>query len=96
MGGAGAGGLILSNTTRVLIEKLSVREALYINGGISAAIMLPCVFLVRKGPADVGMHSASLQLRWLYHPGFVWVWLWGSLAGETMPPLALVLMCPPC
>lgn len=85
MGGAGAGGLVLSNTTRVLIEKLSFSQALYINGAISAAVMLPCVLLVRKGPADVGMNAVSLQLRMLLHPAFVWVWLWGSLAGRYLP-----------
>lgn len=85
MGGAGIGGLVLSNVTRVLIERLSVSQSLYINGGISAVVMLPCAFVVRKGPSDIGINSAPFQPRWLCHPGFVWVWMWGALASRFFP-----------
>ncbi|CAK7230129.1 RNA helicase [Sporothrix eucalyptigena] len=75
--GSGLGGLVLSNTTRLLIEELSLKRALIVNGAISAAILVPCLCLLRRGPVDTGRRLEPLELRWLFHPGYFWVWTWG-------------------
>ncbi|KIH90276.1 hypothetical protein SPBR_00483 [Sporothrix brasiliensis 5110] len=78
--GSGLGGLVLSNTTRLLIETLSLKKALIVNGAISAAVLIPCLCLLRRGPMDTSRRLELPQLRWLYHPGYIWVWTWGFSA----------------
>ncbi|KJR82448.1 MFS transporter (Mch2) [Sporothrix schenckii 1099-18] len=78
--GSGLGGLVLSNTTRLLIETLSLKKALIVNGAISAAVLIPCLCLLRRGPMDTSRRLELPQLRWLHHPGYIWVWTWGFSA----------------
>ena len=46
--GSGAGGLIFSNLTRVMIEKTSLRYAFILNGCVSVAVLIPCIILMRS------------------------------------------------
>ncbi|WVR06169.1 hypothetical protein IAU60_003199 [Kwoniella sp. DSM 27419] len=77
--GSGLGGLILSNTTRLIIDRISVKWALIINGCISLAFLVPSVILLKGRHKAVGARQAPLEVKWLWHPGFMWVWLWGAL-----------------
>lgn len=74
---------MLSNTTRLLIQELSLKQALIVNGGISAAVLIPCLLLLRHGPVHTGRRLEPIEVRWLYHPGFVWVWTWGFTASRS-------------
>ncbi|WVQ72898.1 hypothetical protein IAR50_002459 [Cryptococcus sp. DSM 104548] len=76
--GSGAGGLLMANTTRVLIERLSVKWALIINGLISAALLLPGLVLFKGRHKAMKARQAPLEFKWLWHQGFVWVWIWGA------------------
>nr|ODN89420.1 hypothetical protein L203_02130 [Cryptococcus depauperatus CBS 7841] len=76
--GSGVGGLVLSNTTRILLEHLSVKWALIINGCISGVLLVPSLILLRGRHKAIGARQAPLELKWLWHKGFIWVWLWGA------------------
>ncbi|WVF69389.1 hypothetical protein IAT40_004165 [Kwoniella sp. CBS 6097] len=76
--GSGLGGLVLSNTTRVIMEHLSVKWALVINGLISLAFLVPAVILLKGRHKAVGARQVPLELKWLWHGGFLWIWLWGA------------------
>ncbi|ODN95882.1 hypothetical protein L198_04501 [Cryptococcus wingfieldii CBS 7118] len=76
--GSGAGGLLMANTTRVIIEKFSVKWALIVNGLISAALLTPGLFLFKGRHKQMKARQAPLEFKWLWHQGFVWVWLWGA------------------
>ncbi|KIR35552.1 hypothetical protein I352_01827 [Cryptococcus deuterogattii MMRL2647] len=82
--GSGLGGLILSNTTRILLEKLSVKWALIINGCISLVLLLPGLLLLRGRHKVIGARQAPLELKWLWHGGFLWVWLWGVFCSKSI------------
>ncbi|WWD04636.1 hypothetical protein V865_002707 [Kwoniella europaea PYCC6329] len=76
--GSGLGGLILSNTTRLAIDHIDVKWALIINGLISLVCLTPAVLLLKGRHKAVGARQAPLELKWIYHPGFLWVWLWAA------------------
>ncbi|WWC70542.1 uncharacterized protein I206_104493 [Kwoniella pini CBS 10737] len=76
--GSGLGGLILSNTTRLAIDHINVKWALIINGLISLVCMVPAVLLIKGRHKAVGARQAPFELKWIVHPGFVWVWLWAA------------------
>ncbi|WWC62320.1 uncharacterized protein I303_104916 [Kwoniella dejecticola CBS 10117] len=76
--GSGLGGLILSNTTRLAIDRIDVKWALIINGLISLVCMVPAVLLLKGRHKAVGARQAPFELKWVVHPGFVWVWLWAA------------------
>ncbi|KAM0746000.1 UM00103-like protein [Meredithblackwellia eburnea MCA 4105] len=76
--GTGFGGMIFSNVTRVTIEKLGVKWALIINGCASLVVLTPSVLLL-KSRKSVQAKNEPLQLKWIFHPGFFWVWTWGAL-----------------
>ena len=78
--GSGLGGVILSNTTRLLIDRLSVKYSLIVNGVISAGVLIPCILIMKPRLRESGARSEPLQVSWLFHRGFVWVWIWGALA----------------
>lgn len=84
--GSGLGGLILSNTTRLLIDRLSVKYSLIVNGAISAGILIPCILLMKPRQRESDARSEPLQVSWLVHRGFMWVWIWGGFASMTYPP----------
>jgi hypothetical protein len=75
--GSGLGGLILSNVTRVTLEKYGVKWSLIINGLISLVCLVPTIILFKSRHKKVGSRVASFQLKWLIHPGYIWVILWG-------------------
>ncbi|KAK8858387.1 hypothetical protein IAR55_002614 [Kwoniella newhampshirensis] len=77
--GSGLGGLVLANTTRLCLENISVKWALIINGLISAVLLIPSIILLRGRHKAIGVRQAPLEIKWLWHKGFVWVWLWGAL-----------------
>lgn len=81
--GSGLGGLILSNTTRLMIDRLSVKYSLIINGAVSAGVLIPCILLMKPRQKETGARSEPLQVSWLVHRGFVWVWIWGGLASTS-------------
>lgn len=33
---------------------------------------------------ESGARSEPLQVSWLAHRGFIWVWIWGGLASESL------------
>lgn len=75
--GSGLGGLVLSNVTRVTLERYGVKWSLIINGLISLAVLTPTTLLFKSRHKKVGSRVASFQLKWLVHPGYVWVLVWG-------------------
>jgi hypothetical protein len=75
--GSGLGGLILSNVTRVTLEKYGVKWSLIINGLISLVCLVPTIILFKSRHKKVGSRVASFQLKWLVHAGYIWVILWG-------------------
>lgn len=68
--------------TRVTLERLGVKWSLIINGLISLVVLTPCVLLFRSRHKQVGSRSATFQLKWLVHPGYIWVILWGFTCRE--------------
>ena len=90
--GSGLGGLVLSNVTRVTLEKYGVRWSLIINGLISLVCLVPTVVLLKSRHKKVGSRVASFQLKWLVHPGYVWVLLWGSFSRMSSNPFVLILL----
>ncbi|WRT67573.1 uncharacterized protein IL334_004545 [Kwoniella shivajii] len=76
--GSGLGGLILSNTTRLIIDRINVKWALIINGIISLVCLVPAIILLKGRHKAIGARQAPLELKWLWHPGFLWVWLWAA------------------
>ena len=91
--GSGLGGLVLSNTTRLALTHVGVKYALIINGLISLVILVPAVALLRGRHKQVGAKSAPLQVSFLWHPGFVWVWLWGAFASKWTFLVASRILC---
>lgn len=87
--GSGLGGVILSNTTQLLIDRLSVRYSLIVNGAISAGVLIPCILAMKPRQRHSEARSEPLQVSWLVHRGFVWVWIWGGLASK--PCLELLI-----
>lgn len=81
--GSGLGGLILANTTRAALQNLGVKWALIINGLASLVVMTPAVLLMKGRHKAVKARSQAFEKRWLWHPGFVWVWLWGSFTSRS-------------
>ncbi|KAM0752973.1 UM00103-like protein [Meredithblackwellia eburnea MCA 4105] len=79
-GGSGLGGLIFANVTRVTIEKLGVKWALVINGIASLVVLTPSILLLKGRTQELKAKSEPLQIKWVFHRGYVWVWTWGSLA----------------
>ncbi|WWC88894.1 uncharacterized protein L201_003809 [Kwoniella dendrophila CBS 6074] len=77
--GSGLGGLILSNTTRVIIDKIDVKWALIINGLISLVVIVPSVLLLKGRHKAIGARQAPFEFKWVVHPGFIWVWSWAAL-----------------
>ncbi|ORX40302.1 UM00103-like protein [Kockovaella imperatae] len=78
--GSGVGALILSNTTRVVLQRIDVKWSLVINGLISISVLLPAAFLLRARDQHVGMRSHPLKISYLWHPGYMWVCLWGAFS----------------
>ncbi|EIW66665.1 hypothetical protein TREMEDRAFT_34616 [Tremella mesenterica DSM 1558] len=77
--GVGVGGLILSNTTRAALDSLGVRYTLILNGLLCSALTIPAVLIIRGRHEQLGARSQSLELKWLAHKGFIWVFIWGSM-----------------
>lgn len=61
-----------------------MRYSLIANGAISAGILFPCILLMKPRLKESGALSEPLQLSWIVHRGFVWVWLWGGLASSCI------------
>lgn len=82
--GSGLGGLILSNTTRVVLEhpKLGVKYALIINGGISGIVLFPTIALLRGRHKAIGARSAPYEPKWFIHPGYIWVLSWAFFSSK--------------
>jgi hypothetical protein len=80
--GSGIGGLVFAQTTRITLEKLGVLWALVINGMVSLAVIVPCTLLLKQR-TQMNRTSAKFELRYLRHPGMVWVFLWGGAASES-------------
>ncbi|PWZ02948.1 MFS general substrate transporter [Testicularia cyperi] len=78
--GSGLGGLILANTTRYLIEAKSLKYALICNGIVSLVVLFPCITLMRATPGAARAKSKPLELKWIYHPGYVFVLGFGGFA----------------
>ena len=79
--GSGTGALILSIVTRITLQHLGVKWSLVINGLISLTVLIPSIFLLRNR-THAGATSHPLKLSFLWHPGFVWVLLWGVFSSE--------------
>jgi hypothetical protein len=75
--GSGLGGLVLSNVTRVTLEKYGVKWSLIINSIISLVCLVPTIILFKSRHKQVGSRVASFQMKWLVHPGYIWVLLAG-------------------
>jgi hypothetical protein len=82
--GSGLGGLILSNTTRITLERFGVKWSLIINGLISFVVLVPVVFLMKGRHAAVKARQAPFEVKWFVHPGFCWVLLWGPLSRKSL------------
>lgn len=79
--GSGLGGLVLSNTTRYLLEKKSLKFALITNGLVSLVVLTPCIILMKATEAGKTKQlSKPLDLKWLRHPGYIFVLLFGNFA----------------
>ncbi|WVQ80597.1 hypothetical protein IAT38_002702 [Cryptococcus sp. DSM 104549] len=76
--GSGLGGLVWCNTTPLLIDRYSLKWALIVNGCCSAVLLLPGLVLLKGRHKAVGARQAPLELKWLWHGGFMWIWLWGA------------------
>lgn len=74
--GAGVGSLVMSFVTRATIEKISLKWAFVINGLIAFALLTPSVLLMKTRVKATGARFQPLELKWLIHPGFVFVLLW--------------------
>ncbi|VUC31220.1 unnamed protein product [Clonostachys rosea] len=77
--GSGIGGLIFANTTRATLATMGVKNTLIMNGCISAVVLVPCLALL-KGRTTVNARVEPLQVKWLVHGTFFWVWTWGFFA----------------
>ncbi|KAM5354531.1 hypothetical protein ACJ41O_001178 [Fusarium nematophilum] len=75
--GAGFGGLIFANTTRAALESIGVRYTLLLNGCVSAVVLIPSVSFLKGRRRQVQAKTEPLQLHWLWHRVFFWVWTWG-------------------
>jgi hypothetical protein len=78
------------------LEKYGVKWSLIINGLISLVCLGPTIILFKSRHKKVGSRVASFQMKWLVHPGYIWVLLWGffsrmSLSTSPKPsPLSLI------
>ncbi|KAF8461805.1 major facilitator superfamily domain-containing protein [Gautieria morchelliformis] len=75
--GSGAGALTLSLTTQVIIQRLGLKWAFFINALISLAILVPVIFLLKSRVRIIQAKFEPIQYQMLLHPGFLYVWLWG-------------------
>jgi hypothetical protein len=80
--GSGLGGLLLANVTRVTIERYGVKWSLIVNGLIAAVVEVPVIILLKSRHKTLKTKSASFQMKWVYHPGYVWILLFGALTCE--------------
>jgi len=71
---------VLSLTTRVIIERLGLRWAFFIDAFISLAVLVPSVFLLKSRVYFIDAKFEPIQYQFLWHPGFVYVWLWGFIS----------------
>lgn len=79
--GSGLGALVLSSTTRYLLENKSLKYALVTNGLVSLVVLTPCIILMKATEAGrTKQLSKPLDLKWLRHPGYVFVLLFGNFA----------------
>ncbi|RSL68641.1 hypothetical protein CEP54_002740 [Fusarium duplospermum] len=76
--GSGFGGLIFANTTRAALESIGVRYTLLLNGCISAIVLVPSIAFLKDKGKKVEAKTEPLQLHWLWHKNFFWVWTWGA------------------
>ncbi|KIJ46137.1 hypothetical protein M422DRAFT_46225 [Sphaerobolus stellatus SS14] len=76
-GGSGAGTIIFAQTTQAVIVKLGLRWAFFINAIISFVILVPVVILMKSRVHIIQGKFEPIQYQLLWHPGFLWVWLWG-------------------
>ena len=74
--GTGLGGVILSNTTRVIIERVSLKWAYIINGLISLAVLIPCIILIKSRSKLIDAKFETLKWSYFVHPGLVYIWIW--------------------
>ncbi|KZT52082.1 MFS general substrate transporter [Calocera cornea HHB12733] len=97
-GGSGGGSLVFSIVTRASIENLGLRWAFIVNAVVCLVVLIPSVLLIRdRSHVLGGKHNMEpLELRWLWHRGYVWVWIWAffSLMGYvfavwTIPTFAV-------
>ncbi|EJU01995.1 UM00103-like protein [Dacryopinax primogenitus] len=80
-GGSGGGSLVFSIVTRASIESLGLRWAFIVNALVCFVVLVPAVLLIRDRSHLGSKHNTEpLELKWLAHPGFVWVWLWALFA----------------
>ncbi|KAF8461808.1 major facilitator superfamily domain-containing protein [Gautieria morchelliformis] len=75
--GSGAGALTLSLTTQVIIQRLGLKWAFFINALISLVILVPVIFLLKSRVRIIQAKFEPIQYQLLSHPGFLYVWLWG-------------------
>ncbi|KAF8581920.1 MFS general substrate transporter [Ramaria rubella] len=78
--GAGAGALVFSFTTQTIIERLGLRWAFFINAIISFVVLVPVVILLKTRVHLIGGKSEAIQYQMLWHPGFIYIWIWGFLS----------------
>ncbi|KAF8581917.1 MFS general substrate transporter [Ramaria rubella] len=80
LAGAGAGALVLSFTTETVIERLGLRWAFFINAMISFAVLVPVVILLKTRVHLIDGKFEPMQYQMLWHPGFIYIWIWGFLS----------------
>ncbi|RSL67656.1 hypothetical protein CEP53_002890 [Fusarium sp. AF-6] len=95
--GSGFGGLIFANTTRAALESIGVRYTLLLNGCASAVVLVPSIMFLKDKGKKVEARTEPLQLHWLWHKNFFWVWTWGAFGGTrsvsvTYGALLMVLL----
>jgi hypothetical protein len=78
------------------LEKYGVKWSLIINGLISLVCLVPTIILFKSRHKKVGSRVASFQMKWLVHPGYFWVLLWGFFSrmfhsiSPNLSPLSLI------
>jgi len=78
--GVGAGALVISITTRLTIERISLRVAFFINAGITLVLQVPAIFMYRTRASHAAAKLAPMELKWMVHPGARWVFGWAFLS----------------
>ncbi|KZT32840.1 MFS general substrate transporter [Sistotremastrum suecicum HHB10207 ss-3] len=77
--GSGAGALVLSITTRLAIQHISLRWAFIINALIEVTILVPVIILLKSRVKATGSKFTPFKFQLLWHPGFVYIWVWGCV-----------------